>query len=193
MNETLDLQATVASSRDAAMLRLHLDQLTGQPVFKLRFTYPYELRLHFGEPVAYTLPRFGLRFEGTLILGLRCSGWAVRAADGRSAWIAPDSDVIHASWGGVLSKAEFEQANFITPGDRVASAAPTDASPGRFGLALAFESGAALTVDPDLAPDDGEVKPLADWELFLPDDRLLRAFPGYWSSVSSREPGPKAG
>lgn len=150
-----------------AALNQHLHALVGQPILFARFTYGDELTLHFGAEVPYTLPRFGRCVNGEYMLGCRGSDWLLSTPAGEWLSTAVDREAADA----VL--AQLPVGARVT----VADACPWRRAEGEwsYSLLIKCEPAIALTVLPEGVLDP---EGLEDWEIFLPEDRLLSVGPG---------------
>ena len=190
MATAVDYRGTAPTTRDDLRgLRSYLSQLVGEPFLFARESYGDELTLHFGREVERPRIRGRRSIEGTHILTLRASGWAWKSA----------------VWGALLSEEEWPgtESTPVTlhdletrpptpPGERVVGidvrAVRSDGWPGGIELGLRFGDQSFLTVTPRHDPDD-PLCDLADWELFTPYDRRIKAGPGVqWEYSPSNSP-----
>ena len=189
MVATVDFRGTAPRTPDDIRgLRPYLFQLVGEPFLFARESYGGELTLHFGQEVE--LPPFrGRRVtEGTHILTLRASAWAAKSVP----WAAYLSDEDPGTGGAPVALSELEQRPLVTPGERVVSvearAFHCVGWPGGIELGIRFGDGSFLEIKPRHDPAD-PVHDLADWELFTPSKRYIKAGPGVqWEYAASDQP-----
>lgn len=193
MTEPMDLNEPVDHSTHLPLLEQRVQRLlVGQPLLQACFSYGDELTLHFGERRAYSHPRMAHLFKGSLILGARASAWRVVGLDGRfdSNSIPEDEDASEAKRRFKAWAAEWGEMRVV----KAMVVGQPQAAP-KLILMLAGD-GAPLLVEiapASIDPAENEA-PLADWELFTPDDGLLSVGPGpQWSYAAGRsaEPQPK--
>lgn len=143
--------------------------LIGQECWMAHLSYGGELRLEFGARLPYPHPALARMYQGEWMLGTRASSWRIES-DGS---VLVDSD---AEEGLVRERITALQ------GLRVGSffiAFPS------LDVDLQFENDISLLVIPEKSDDSN----LADWELFMPDSRLLKVGPGnLWSLQQSDKP-----
>ena len=184
----IDLRGEQTKSSDQGHLQAHLQQLVGELFLHLRFSYGDELALHFGTARPYGSPRMMGRVKGSYILGMRASDWHLKGSS-PSVLVIGTSEAPTAP---LLTKAQLEAANLVRPSAVVVSASvrpvtnPATDSTG-YGLSLVLSDGSAFLVTPASPFAEPSEFALADWELFTPYERLLRAGPGLeWSYLSTR-------
>lgn len=176
---SVDLRSIEQNATDAALLQSYLQQLIGQPFLLLRFSYGDELSLHFGQSIPYPSPKMQHRFKGSYILGTRASQWFMRAGS-RTVYVRDLEDVPSSKAATPITKAELESSSPFQVGAQIVRARAIPHAVG-FGLEIGFSDGASIWINPG---GDYEV---ADWELFTPFERYLRAGPGRsWSYFPSR-------
>jgi hypothetical protein len=169
-------------------------QLVGEIYLSAGLGYADELRMHFGTPREYTLPRFGKRTAGSHVLSLRGSAWVLKPGQWDMAIMSgliPGN--VPPAFGQPLSREDWASGAFAEPGSPVHRATPFLHVPvGGIGLQLILSNGTQLTVfptspEPD-QPGDENLPPLADWELLTPRG-FLRVGPGTgWEYEPSRKP-----
>jgi hypothetical protein len=194
----IDLRGEQPKSTDPGQLHAHLQQLVGEPFLHLRFSYGDEMTLHFGTARPYDSPRMNGRVKGSYILGMRASNWYLKSSSPPVLVIGSAENAEEGQGRPALTKGQLETGGFVRPGAVVVSAVvrpvtnPATAA-GGFGLSLLLSDGSAFLVTPEAIPSDSAESPLADWELFTPYERLLRAGPGLeWSYLSTRRtPSPQ--
>ena len=176
----VDFRGTAPRTRDDIRgLRPYLFQLMGEPFLFARESYGGELTLHFGQEVE--LPPFrGRRLtEGTHILNLRASVWAGKSVPWASYIsgedLGPSSNAVP------ITLNDLEKRPLITPGERIVSiearAFHGIGWPGGIELGIRFSDGSFIEIKPRHDPED-PVYDLADWELFTPYRRYIKAGPG---------------
>ncbi len=177
---------------DLGGLAAAVGSLVGEPLHDLRFSYGGELALHFGSPVPYETKRFGVRYEGSFVLGVRASAWRMNLSNPPlTFFFEPEDASGEAEASEEVLRSRLVEVASSLKGKRVAWAEPfVQGGPHRprpgFGLAIAMSDGSSFVVLPfgPQEPDD-----LADWELFTPFHHLLEAGPGLnWSYRRSDDP-----
>ena len=194
MAATVDFRGTAPRTRDDIRgLRPYLFQLVGEPFLFARESYGEELTLHFGREVEQRGIRGRRLTEGTHILTLRASAWAAKSVP----WAAYVTDDVVATGGVPVTLNEVEQRPLVTPGERVLSIEARTFRgigwPGGIELGIRFSDGSFLEITPrhDPAEPDSD---LADWELFTPYQRYIKAGPGVqWEYAPSDQPPGDAG
>lgn len=174
-------------SDDLGALNGLVQQLVGEPFLFFRELYADELTLHFGTPTELELGRFGRETVGSYILAVRASIWLVKTRNAifLSDPLVPDNAK-------EVSFSEFEST--LKPLTQVAAARAYINEFGRYDLSLTMEDMFRFIIRPVFSnPHDKEngieLPQIADWELFTPEDRYLRAGPGLtWSYLPSNEP-----
>lgn len=76
----IDLRTHAPSGEDLQGLSTIAQQLLGEPYLFARRSYSAEQTFHFGTPVEYTLPEFGNRKRGSLVLSARGSAWLMKSS-----------------------------------------------------------------------------------------------------------------
>lgn len=191
MVATVDFRGTAPRTRDDIRgLRPYLFQLMGEPFLFARESYGNELTLHFGDEVE--LPPFrGRRLtEGRYVLTLRASVWVAKSVP-LASYVAGD-DLAPGPGVVPITVQELETRPPITPGACVvwieARAFRSIGWPGGIELGIRFSDGSFLEIRPRYDPTD-PVHDLADWELFTPYKRYLKAGPGVqWEYSPSDQP-----
>ena len=195
MVAVIDFRSTAPVTRgDLTGLNPYLSQLISEPFLFARESYGGELTLHFGREIELK-PFRGLRLtEGTHILCLRASVWAVKSVPWGASVSSEDADV--RPGGGLVSLRELEARPLVTPGERIiridARAFHGVGWPGGIELGLWFSDNSFLEVRPRYDPDD-PVHDLADWELFTPYNRYIKAGPGVQWEYSPSDRAAPAG
>lgn len=178
------------TSGDVRGMRPYLAQLLGEPFLFARESYGDELTLHFGPEVELPPFRGARRTEGAHVLALRASVWALKSVP----WAALVSGDEPAAVPGAVpvELSELEKRPPIAPGARVTRidvrAFHGIGWPGGIELLLQFSDNSVFEVRPRYDPADPAPE-LADWELFTPFRRYLRAGPGVqWEYAASDQP-----
>jgi len=188
MLAAIDLNGFEADSKDCLLLQAFLQQLVGQPLLAVRFSYGDELNLHFGRPQPHRSPKMAHLVRGQYILGARASRWQMLSATTAKLIRMPvnGSGPLADEWR-PLTPQQVEQGDFIPSGTRVAAAESLALDSESIGLMLAFMDGSVLSIIPARSTDEVGVAEVADWELFTPHARWLRVGPGArWSCLPSR-------
>lgn len=189
MAAAVDFRGTAPRTRDDVRgLRPYLFQLMGEPFLFARESYGGELTLHFGREVELPPFRGRVLTEGTHVLTLRASVWAAKSVPW-AAYLSGDDPRPGAT---PVTLGDLEKRPPVTPGDRVlwveARAVHGVGWPGGIELSLGFSDGSVLDIRPRHDPDD-PVHDLADWELFTPYRRYIKAGPGVqWEYAPSDQP-----
>lgn len=198
MISMVNLNTTRERSSDALELRAYLQQLVGQPLLFIRFSYGDELTLHFGQPLKYKSSKLANLSRGSYIIGARASFWLLRTHVPAAVVIGTSSASRLWSKHKSLTPEDVEESDFLRPGTRIVTADPFalttgTRSPYGFGLSLLLEHGASLLVIPSRPSRRNHRRHrVADWEVFTPYDRYLAAGPGlFWSYRLSRTVDPK--
>lgn len=174
----IDFRDIQEESADLALLDAYLQQIVGQPLLFIRFSYGDELTLHLGEPRAYRSSKMVASKRGEYVLGTRASPWHLRSPGGSA--IAGTEDAMSAYT--PISKKDVEDSNVIEVGALVVRSTVVHDLHG-IGLSLAFSDGSSLVLSPSAKDANHE---LADWELFTPFERIVRVGPGEkWSCLRS--------
>ncbi|MBX9628768.1 MAG: hypothetical protein K2X82_33550 [Gemmataceae bacterium] len=191
MAAVVDFRGTVPRTRDDVRgLQPYIRQLVGEPFLFARESYGDELTLHFGQEVELPPFRGRRRTEGTHVLTLRASKWWIKSVP-RAALVASD-DPGPGLPGVPVTLRDLELNPPITPGERVAWVEVRPfygvGWPGGIELAFRFSDGSFLELRPRYDPEDA-VHDLADWELFTPYKRYIKAGPGVqWEYAPSDQP-----
>ena len=193
----IDLRGEQTKSSDPHQLQAYLQQLVGEPFLHLRFSYGDELALHFGTAREYDSPRMKHCVKGSYILGMRASNWHLKGSSPSVLVIGSAEDGGDTPGSATSTKEQLEAAAFIRPGSIVVSATvrpmtnPTMAA--GYGVSLVLSDGSAFLVTPEAIHSESPESDIADWELFTPYERLLRAGPGMeWSYLPTRRtPSPQ--
>jgi hypothetical protein len=170
-------------------LRQYLFQLMGEPFLYARVSYGDELTFHFGREVELPPFRGRRRARGSHVLTTRASVWMLKSVPWASL-IA--SDNWPAGVGSPIAPHDLENRPPITPGQRIVWIGAREffgeGWPGGIELGLQFSDGSFLEVRPRYDPAD-PVYDLADWELFTPYNRYIKAGPGVvWEYAESDRP-----
>ena len=184
----IDLKDVQPSSTDLRELRWLLRQLIAEPFLFFRVSYGDELTLHLGAPRESSGhdPRMQHRRRGSYVVGARASAWFLRAASPLLLIGVEDGETDAPARLKKLDVKDLESGEFIRPGAALvdATAIPT---PLGFALLLSFSDGSVLRIvpSPSRGDEDGDEE-VADWEVFTPHDRYLRAGPGLrWAYLPS--------
>ena len=182
MIRSIDLTRLRSNSSDIADLRAVLQQLVGQPFLALRISYGDELQVHLGEPRTPRRHRSG-KVVGSYIIGTRASAWTFRS--GTRAWrMATRTD----ARGAIADIRTIERADRVSPGATVTHLMVPDATD-RITLALTWSDQSTVDVlssVPESMTKDEDDPPLADWEIFTPNQRLVTVGPGrVWALLDS--------
>lgn len=179
MVAVVDFRGTAPRTHnDIRGLRPYLKQLIGEPFLFAHESYGGELTLHFGTEIESTPFRGRVTTEGTHILCLRASEWSFKSVP----------------WGSYISSEEIIGTDFtpitlhdletrspITPGQRLTNievaAFHGTGWPGGIELGLQFSDESFVQIRARYDPED-PVHDLADWELFTPYNRYIKAGPG---------------
>jgi hypothetical protein len=168
-----------------------LIRLVGNPFLFFRESYGEELTIHLGKSVPYQSPKMKHLRMGTYRLCTRASLW-VLGATSPTLRVFISSESVNVTSGNPRVKrmdlSAIEAEKTIRPGSLVTE---VHASESQFGLALtmSFLDGSQFVILP--LPDEDELEKgeeeLANWQIFMPGHRLLRAWPdGSWSYTDSR-------
>ena len=158
---------------------LYLNQITqpiiGETCHQITFSYGDELRLHFGEMIAYSHPKLAYLRKGTWRLNTRATPWYLMIGNGLCSYSSMFVNYKDAAECAKMSLQFLENkklTNFVINSDN-------------FKLTLSFEDYCELILEPDLEDDSG----LAYWELMMPNEQILTVGPGmFWECKSIHEP-----
>ena len=190
MVAVVDFRGTAPTTRnDLRGLRPYLKQLIGEPFLFARESYGGELTLHFGTEIELAPFRGRTASEGTHILCLRASVWSFKSVPWAS-YIS--SEEIPGADFTPMTLHDLENRSPITPGQRLTSievrAFHGTGWPGGIELGLQFSDESFVQIRPRYDPED-PVHDLADWELFTPYKRYIKAGPGIqWEYSPSDSP-----
>lgn len=185
MIELIDLTKTRLGSDDADDLRSLLRLLANQPFLKFRVSYGDELHIHLGGERFCKYPRGRGTVMGTYVVTTRASAWSLLSGT-HSVLLASDTDIVNSAnaEGTGVNQEDIhivESKDYIAPGSTVQAANPFVTKYG-FGLALKFTDSSEFFLVPSAPePEDAE-DPIADWEVLMPGEHLLKVGPGLtWS------------
>jgi len=177
----LDLN-TSHESASVAELSALLAVLIGQPLLFADFSYGDELSLHMGQPLPYTNQKVK-GAKGSYIIGTRASNWHIVSTQ----WVVEaDGNEV----GSRLTREQFQaliatKKNFVIVGAFARMAGPLG-----FALFLQLEDGTTIAVVPNARTAiEDSAEEVADWEVFMPSRKYLKAGPGLqWSYLPSDKP-----
>jgi hypothetical protein len=190
----INLLATRERSSDRLELRAYLQQLVGQPLLFLRFSYGDELTLHFGHPTHYASSKLAHMTKGSYVIGARASFWYLRTHM-PPAIIAGESRPVSQAprYRKQLTPEQVERADILKKDVRIVGVdaiilGTVTRSAYGFGLSLLLEDDASLLILPARRRgQNSRQRPVSDWEVFTPYGRYLSVGPGLrWSYLSSR-------
>ena len=185
----VDLQEKHAS-QSASELSEFVRMLVGQPLLQVTVSYGDELCLHLGEPVPCSSPKMKGKVKGSYIIGTRASKWYFSSSD----WliVSDDKPVKQSKHVKRLKADQLKDLVSKKRGARVVSAEArlikrSRTAPIGFGLFLGLQDGSALAIiSVESAPGSRHI---ADWEIFTPSDKYLRAWPqARWEFAPSNIP-----
>lgn len=199
MATIIELGDLQASSHDLDELDSLLRRLVGKPFLFFRGSYGDELTIHLGSPSRYDHPKLKHREKGTYLIGTMASAWVLEPGTPPLRIFASDDCKVLS---GNVRARQIELSAIETEKSIVRGSLVTEATSmmSRHGLtlSLSFLDGSQIVLIPvpmSDGPDDEGESPLVlpNWEIFMPDHRLLRGWPdGSWSYTDSRDkPGPK--
>jgi hypothetical protein len=189
---TVDLRRVHGPTLDEVpLLNAYVQQIVGQPFMFFRESYGGELTLHLGATLTVQPPNTKLMptTRGSYVLTLRGSSWSLTS--GPEASVTVPFHLPGGAAGKPMQLKELVQSPPVTPGAPVVWTSVGLTAAG-FGVLVRFGDGSQLAVAPDDAPEtpnDTELPPVADWELFTPYGMYLKVGPGtQWGYLPSRTP-----
>jgi hypothetical protein len=152
-----------------------IQPIIGETCNQITFSYGDELRLHFGEMIAYSHPKLAHLRKGTWRLNTRATPWDLMIGNGLFSHSSMYANYQNAAELAKIPLQYLENkklTNFVIDSNS-------------FKLTLSFEGGYELILEPDLEDDSG----LAYWELMMPNEQILSIGPGmFWECKSIHEP-----
>ncbi|MBS3029607.1 MAG: hypothetical protein HCA25_21785 [Dolichospermum sp. DET50] len=153
-----------------------IQPIIGEICHQITFSYGDELRLHFGEMIAYSHPKLAHLRKGTWRLNTRATPWYLMIGNGllsHSSMFVNYKDAAECAKISLQCFLENKKlTNFVIDSNN-------------FKLTLSFEDHYELILEPDLEDDSG----LAYWELMMPNEQILTVGPGmFWECKSIHEP-----
>ena len=156
-----------------------IQPIIGEICHQITFSYGDELRLHFGEMIAYSHPKLSHLRKGTWRLNTRATPWYLMLKKGvpwSSSMLVNNENTVEFAKIQLQCLENTKLTNFVTP-----------ANSNEMKLILSFEGDLnyELILEPDLEDDSG----LAYWELMMPNEQILIVGPGlFWECKSIHEP-----
>jgi hypothetical protein len=153
-----------------------IQPIIGETCHQITFSYGDELRLHFGEMIAYSHPKLSHLRKGTWRLNTRATPWYLMLRNSLFSH-CHSSMFVNNQNAAELAKIQLQclenkkLTNFVIDSNN-------------FKLTLSFEDHYELILEPDLEDDSG----LAYWELMMPNEQILTVAPGmFWECKSIHE------
>ena len=153
-----------------------IQPIIGEICHQITFSYGDELRLHFGEMIAYSHPKLSHLRKGTWRLNTRATPWYLMLRNSLFSH-CHSSMFVNNQNAAELAKIQLQclenkkLTNFVIDSNN-------------FKLTLSFEDHYELILEPDLEDDSG----LAYWELMMPNEQILTVSPGmFWECKSIHE------
>ena len=169
----INLRTRSKSGNDLPGLVAATQQLLGEPYLFARRAYADEVTFHFGTTEEYTLPKFGIRKRGSLVLSTRGSAWLLKSL--AKQLLATDwSPESLESLGRPIADNDLDSGAIVDTGALVVSANPfVFEQIDSFALRILLSDGTHLTILPTPnIPDDEGLPDISDWELLTPHDVL---------------------
>jgi hypothetical protein len=157
---TTEIRQQVTTPTDLDQLRQITSNLINKPCWNARLGYGDELTLDIGARVPCH-PKLGPgREKGEWVLRARATPWRLEPPEGSPETPGDVPDLLQRIVGTTITDFETSYSNLA--------------------LEVTFSNGYTLILMPETDEDDDD--PLAYWELFTPDNKLLEVGPGpVWS------------
>ncbi len=158
----------VKTAKDLESLKEITNKLLREPCWKVNLSYGDELTLHIGEKVAYSQKSMAHREKGSWILGTRATWWKIMFTNQTLVTSDEDSEILN-------------QRIHIIENTKVVA---FEIDYLDLSLSIIFSNEYELVLCPDKEDFD-----LPYWELFTPDQMLLKFGPGSaWSYIRADLP-----
>ncbi len=186
-----------ATSTSRSDLNAYLQQIVGQPLLDIRFTYGEELTLHFGVAQPDALPWQSKAVWGSYLVTTRGSAWVLSTPSPHARVFASNPLSGAATPCGRSAETSLMEAESVrlrgalivrAEATSIEQPPPPPSAVG-FVLRLHLSEGSSFVVLPAVDDeDDGEDlgEPVADWEVVTPHGKFLRVGPGLqWAYLDS--------